>query len=212
MREDVGAPDLSTVLISLMKGPVYRDTHARTWDSLLTLRREVADYVAVIGLQVVVDEAEGYGFLRSRPSDSDDMQMPRLIARRSLPFHVSVLLALLRKRLAEFDATSAEPRLVLTREQIVEMLRLYLPESTNEAKMVDSIDIPINRVVGLGFMRRMGGQENAFEVRRILKAFVDGQWLSDFDRQLDEYLAELGKSHLDAAQDARTLVGEGDGE
>jgi hypothetical protein len=140
------------------------------------------------------------------------MQMPRLIARRSLPFHVSVLLALLRKRLAEFDATSAEPRLVLTREQIVEMLRLYLPESTNEAKMVDSIDIPINRVVGLGFMRRMGGQENAFEVLRILKAFVDGQWLSDFDRQLDEYLAELGKSHLDAAQDARTLVGEGDGE
>jgi hypothetical protein len=30
-----------------------------------------------------------------------------------------------------------------------------------------------------------------YEVRRILKAFVDGQWLADFDARLAEYAALL---------------------
>jgi len=28
---------------------------------------------------------------------------------------------------------------------------------------------------------------------RILKAYIDGQWLSEFDARLDEYLAELNR-------------------
>jgi hypothetical protein len=30
-----------------------------------------------------------------------------------------------------------------------------------------------------------------YEVRRILKAFVDGQWLADFDARLGEYREQL---------------------
>ena len=120
--------------------------------------------------------------------------MPRLVARRTLPFHVSVLLALLRKRLAEFDAANSDTRLILSREQIVEMMRLFLAESTNDARLVDTIDAHINKVVELGFLRRLRGEAEQFEVRRILRAFVDGHWLSDFDRELDEYLVRLGRS------------------
>jgi hypothetical protein len=32
-----------------------------------------------------------------------------------------------------------------------------------------------------------------YEVRRILKAFVDGQWLADFDARLAAYAAVLGE-------------------
>ncbi len=53
--------------------------------------------------------------------------LPRLIPRRALSFHVSLLLALLRKKLAEFDAQGGDTRLMLTREQIVEMVRVFLP-------------------------------------------------------------------------------------
>ncbi len=123
----------------------------------------------------------------------DGVELPRLVARRTLSFHVSVLLALLRKRLAEFDASSSETRLMLSRDQIVEMLRLFLPESTNEARLVDNIDTNINQVVDMGFLRRLRGEEDLFEVRRILKAYVDGQWLADFDARLDEYLDELSR-------------------
>jgi hypothetical protein len=185
-------PDLSTSVVQLMKGAVYRDTHDKAWQQLLQLQPQVRDYVEVLGLQVVIDEAEGYAFLRQRPVDEDDSnQIPRLVPRRSLSFHVSLLLALLRKKLAEFDAQSGDTRLMLTRAQIAEMLRVFLPATSNEARLLDQIDTHINKAVDLGFLRAAKSAEPVFEVRRILKAFVDGQWLADFDAKLAEYAAAL---------------------
>jgi hypothetical protein len=188
-------PDLPLAVTQLMKGVVYRDVHERAWRDLLQLQAQVRDYVAVIGLTVIIDEAEGYAFLRSRPeedgADSDRAAPPRLIARRSLSFHVSLLLALLRKKLAEFDASGSDTRLMLTRDQIAEMVRLFMPASSNEARLVDQIDSYIAKAVELGFLRQVRGQDSLFEVRRILKAFVDGQWLADFDQRLAGYAAQL---------------------
>jgi len=189
--------DLSLVLVHLMKGPLYRDTHDKLWGLLLQVRHQVSDFVTVLGLSVVIDEAEGYAYLRSRPIDDDTPEFPRLVVRRALSFHVSVLLALLRKRLAEFDASSADARLILSRDQMVEMLRLFMPDSTNDARLVDTIDAHINKAVELGFLRRLRDEQNLFEVRRILKAYVDAQWLSQFDARLDEYLTEL--SHVEGS-------------
>lgn len=185
------APAMSQTVVQLMKGVVYRDTHETVWQQLLRLQPRLRDYFDVMGLVVVLDEAEGYAYLQSRPETDDDSAPPRLVPRRSLSFHVSLLLALLRKKLAEFDATSSEARLILTRSQIVEMLRLFLPDSSNEARLVDSIDTQLNKVVDLGFLRRVKGQEQTYEVRRILKAFVDAQWLSELDRRLEEYADQL---------------------
>lgn len=184
-------PDLPTAVIQLMKGVVYRDTHDKAWQHLLQLQSQVRDHVAVLGLQVVIDDAEGYAFLRQRPAGEDDTQLPRLIPRRSLSFHVSLLLALLRKKLAEFDAQGGDTRLMLTRAQIAEMLRVFLPATSNEARLTDQIDANINKAVELGFLRPAKTAEPVYEVRRILKAFVDGQWLADFDSKLAEYAATL---------------------
>jgi hypothetical protein len=186
-------PDLPLAVTQLMKGVVYRDTHDRAWRYLLQLQPQVRDYVAVLGLQVVIDEAEGYAFLRQRPDDEavDNERLPRLIPRRSLSFHVSLLLALLRKKLAEFDAQGADTRLMLTREQIAEMVRVFLPSTSNEARLTDQIDTYVGKVVDLGFLRRVKNAEQVYEVRRILKAFVDGQWLAEFDARLAEYATLL---------------------
>ena len=196
-------PDLSSLVIPLLKGVIYRDeTGARNaglWSALLELQARVRDYVAVLGLELVLDEAEGYAFLRARDrEDESTTPLPRLVARRPLSFPVSLLLALLRKKLAEFDAGGGQDeegvRLVLSREDIVELLRVFLPEASNEARLMDRVDTDINKVVELGFLRRLkpvAGQPPAFEVRRILKAFVDAQWLADFDTRLAAYRAQL---------------------
>jgi hypothetical protein len=185
--------DLSLPVTQLMKGAVYRDTHERAWQHLLALQPQVRDYVAVMGLQVVIDEAEGYAFCRQRPPDEagDDAgtQLPRLIPRRPLSFHVSLLLALLRKKLAEFDAQGGDTRLMLSRDQIAETMRVFLPATPNEARLADKIDVYIGKAVDLGFLRPAKNAEPVFEVRRILKAFVDAQWLADFDAKLAEYAA-----------------------
>ena len=176
------------MVIQLYKGPVYRDTHERLWEPLMRLRSRVSDYVGILGLRLEVDESDGYAYLRSLPDDGGDAQYPRLVTRHTLPFHVSLLLALLRKRLAEFDASSSDARLILSRAQILEMLRLYLPNSSDEIRTAKTVDAHITRVEELGFLHRLRGDADQFEVRRIVRAFVDGQWLSDFDRRLDEYI------------------------
>lgn len=183
--------DLPLVVTSLMKGVVYQDQHEKIWNHLLPLRAQVSDYVETMGLMVVVDEAEGYAFLRSRPVSDDEQAVPRLVARRSLSFPVSLLLALLRKRLAQFDADNSDTRLILSRDQIVELIRVFLPANSNEARLVDQVDAHLSKVVDLGFLRRLPGEDNLFEVRRILKAFVDAQWLSEFSARLADYAAEI---------------------
>lgn len=192
------SPDLSTLAITLLKGVIYRTHDERLWSALLNLQARVRDYVSVIGLELVLDEAEGYAFLKSHSEGTEDEAMsklPRLIARRPLSFPVSLLLALLRKKLAEFDAGGGDTRLVLTRDEIVELLRLFMPDSSNEVKLIDQIDAHINKVADLGFLRRLklGSGPPSFEVQRIIKAFVNADWLSNFESQLASHQAEFAK-------------------
>lgn len=192
--------DLSVLLISLLKSVLYRENDERSWAALLNLQARVRDYAAVLNLELVLDEAEGYAFLKSRPEPADDdpaPRLPRLVARRPLSFPVSLLLALLRKKLAEFDAGGGDTRLVLGRDDIVELVRVFLPDGPNEAKLIDQIETTINKVVESGFLRKLkpGGALVAgpanYEVRRILKAFVDAQWLAEFDARLAIYQSQL---------------------
>jgi len=182
---------LSPVLIALFKGVLYQDRDPVIWQALLQRQDRARDYVGILGLELMLDESEGYAYLRHRPDAEGEPELPRLVPRRQLAYPVSLLLALLRKKLAENDASGADTRLVLSRDQIVEMVRLFTPDAANEARMMDRIDRDINKVVDLGFLRRLRGQDHQYEVRRILKGFVDGQWLSEFDQRLAQYRREL---------------------
>ncbi len=177
---------LSLVLVALMKGVVYRDTAPAIWHSLDQLQAQVRDHVAVIGLALELDDAEGFAFLRQQPA-TDGTDVPRLVARRQLGYPVSLLLALLRRKLAESDATTGETRVILSRDEIANLVRLFMPDTTNEARTLDRIDSHLKRVIELGFLRRLEGQEERFEIMRILKSFVDAQWLHVFDERLAAY-------------------------
>ena len=186
---------LSIAVVSLMKGIADRENDPVLWQSLSGIQARVRDYVAGLGLDLVLDEAEGYAYLRQRPAEEGEL--PRLVPRRQLGYQVSLMLALLRKKLAEFDATSGEPRLILGRNDIVELMRLFFADTANQVRMSDRINADINRVVDMGFLRRLRGADDKFEVRRILKAFVDAQWLADFDQRLAAY-----RSHASSEQAA----------
>jgi hypothetical protein len=192
--------DLSVLLINLLKSVLYRDGDERQWAALLNLQARVRDYAAVLNLDLVLDEAEGYAFLKSRAEPAEDdtaPRLPRLVARRPLSFPVSLLLALLRKKLAEFDAGGGDTRLVLSRDDIVELVRVFVPDGPNEARLIDQIESTINKVVELGFLHKLKAASSAatgpssYEVRRILKAFVDAQWLAEFDARLATYQSQL---------------------
>ncbi|BDT57471.1 hypothetical protein MasN3_09650 [Massilia varians] len=185
---------LGPILVALFQGVLYRENAAALWQGLLDLQARVRDYCAIIGLEMVLDEAEGYAYLRQRPRAQEESDMPRLVQRRPLSFPVSLILVLLRKKLAEFDAAGGDTRLVVSRDDIAEQMRLFLPETANEARLLDRMETHLNKVVELGFLRRLRGPDNQYEVRRILKAFVDAQWLDDFSKRLDTYASHAASA------------------
>ncbi len=179
--------ELQHILITLLKAVLYQERQPELWRDLLSLQGAVRDYFSQIGLLLFIDEAEGYAFLKQQQPEEGKHELPRLIQRRQLSYPLSLLLVLLRKKLIELDSEGGETRLILSREQLVDMILIFLPESSNEAKIVDSIDRHINRLCEYGFLRRLKGDESRYEVHRIIKAMVDADWLTDFNEKLREY-------------------------
>jgi hypothetical protein len=189
--------ELSPAVIALLKGVIYREGDEALWQQTLALQSAIRDYVAVLGLELVLDEAEGFAWLRNREGPEGEAPLPRLMTRRQLPYMVSLLLALLRKKLAETDSSGDGQRLILSRDELVDMVRVFLPAGGNEAKVSDQVMAAANRAEELGFIRRLRNQDRLFEVRRILKAFVDAQWLAEFDARLEGYLGHARASEAD---------------
>lgn len=197
MMDHTQEQPVGPVLVCLMRGVLYRDEHPDLWQTLTQHQVPVIDYVRVIGLDLQLDEDEGYAYLSQHlvdDSDEDEQAQasssrlqPRLIQRRALSYPVSLLCVLLRKRMIEHDTGGDQPRLIITRDEMVEMLRLFLPTQSDEARIVEQIDRQINKVEELGFLRKLKGKGDTYEVRRVLKALVDAQWLADLNEKLEAY-------------------------
>lgn len=180
------SPRLSPVLIYLLKGVLYRDQHPLVWNDLEALEGKVVDHFKLIGLDLQVDEAEGFAYLKQAQLQEDE-EMPRLIQRRPLSYPVSVLCVLLRKKVVEADAGGGGSRVVLTRDQIVEMMRLFSPQRADEAFTEDQIDGHIKKTVELDLLKPLKSDPPAFEVRPIIKALVDAEWLQNLDERIKAY-------------------------
>lgn len=98
--------------------------------------------------------------MRSLPENEGDEPLLRLVRRRALTYNASILLVLLRKRLMEFETTAGEGRLVLTTEQVVDMLRLFQSDSSNDARVVDQAGTTIRKAAELGFVKQLRGQSD----------------------------------------------------
>ncbi len=178
--------DYSRVLVRLLRGIIYREDDEGLWQSLLRRQGAIMDYFALLGLDLVVSEDEGYGFLKSSPEE-ERADIPKLIPRRQLSYPVSLILALLRRKFAEHDAAGNDPRLIMERDDLTKMAETFLEKGNNEVQWLSRFDGYLNRVQELGFIRYLEGDAKKIEVRRVLKVFVDAQWLSEFDKRLSEY-------------------------
>lgn len=190
---------LSQVLISLLKGVVYQHQQGALWLDLLSVLSEAQEYFSKIGLEIHVDELEGFAFLKQKAMvrESEQEEDPlnlKLISKRPFSYAVSLLCILLRKYLLEQDSQGGLVRPILTQEKIIGMMSLYLPEKNNEVRRVDQIETAINKVIECGFLRVLKQEEKIYEVQRIIKAFIDADWLNELDQKLEMY-HEYSNSH-----------------
>ena len=169
----------SLAAIALIKGIVYRSDQPIVWEYLNQNISSIESYFEKIGLEVYLDDAGGYAYLKQGESE-----LPKLARRQSLSFKVSFLLALLRGELARRE-DETEGDVVIAREEIAERFMLYLPEHNDEAKALKEIDGAISKAVELGFLKKLG--DGGYKIQPVLKSFVDANWLADFDRKMAEY-------------------------
>jgi len=183
--------DKSAVLIRLLKGPLYLHRHRDLWQVLLREQYAIRDYFQQIGLSLLLDEAEGYAFLKQQESDEEEtgQELPRLISRRSLSFAQTLLLVCLRKRLAEHDSEESAPRLIVNRQEIHQWLLPYFPEVGNEVKQRRELDALIKKIDEMGFLSPLPNHPDDFEVQRVLKAFVTAEQIVEFNQILAQRLA-----------------------
>ena len=176
----------SPVLIRLLQGTVYSDK-AELWNLLVTHKNAIREYFELIGLDLVVLDGEGMAFLRQKSSEEESESLPEIMQKRQLSYPQSILTVLLAERLYKFDTEGGNStRLVLNRDEIKNMLETFLPEKSNQAKLLDSIDSHINKLESFGFLKKL---QNAYdyEVRRILKARIDINKLQEIKGKLETY-------------------------
>ena len=118
---------------------------------------------------------------------------PKLIRRRPLTFHVSLLCLLLRKHLIENDQEGESTKAILSREEIDNLMKLHLKENTNEVNTQKQIDSAVRKVIDEGFLRQMKTDQEQYEVNRIIKAFINADQVSEWLERYKEYVKQSKK-------------------
>ena len=135
MSQGMLPPQAGQAAAHLLRGVVYSDRQEKVWQDILSFQPALREYLRVIGLELHLNEPEGFAFLRQCAAPEEDgggedggdeagSGMPRLIPRRQLSYALSVLCVLLRKKLLEADCTGGSTRVVVDLPQLVEELLL----------------------------------------------------------------------------------------
>lgn len=201
-EKDVGTDQqqISRMAIQLTKYPIYQDDdNGDQWRTLLRYRYEINKVFQPFNLSLIVDEEDGYAYLREQ-DESESTSGFRMTNRHALGFHESLLLVMLRRRLAEANVEST--RLLLSKEDLLEMMKPFFIESNNEVKIEKRILTVINNVVDIGCLKKLrGGEVEMFGVRPIIKTMINADKIQEI---LDSYHEYLGNKteNVDLLTDA----------
>ena len=184
----------TSVFIKLLKGSIEY-TEKSSWEKLLQYKTELIVLLQQLGLTLVLDEQDGYAFLKHAVSEEEDTTGISWIQRRPLTYDESVVLLLLREMMAEFEIGEATTReLLKKRREIKEYAELFFKENASRVKFLKEIDRLIDKAEENDFLDRVENHdipdEQRFRIKKIIKARVDSEVLEQFKQQLSSYAAK----------------------
>lgn len=182
----------SKAIVLLLKKTVEKGSPV--WDDILNYQVEIQDYLAVIGLELIVKRDEGFAFVKQIVFDDDTTL--NLVSRRQLGFEVSIVLIVLRQLLEDYDNNPTETQSfdrIITSGELKDEVRLFLPEGFNKVKLEKDLDRYIQTVVDLGFLKEVkrSGDEVRYRIHRIIKEKVTLEDLDMFKNKLEEYAGTI---------------------
>jgi hypothetical protein len=185
--------EYALALKCLIKGAAYReDTSA--WNQIITYTGAIRGFFEKLGLDVLVDEQEGFAFLKSLPTDEGKEPVGGLIVRRALSRNATALCAILREELHTWERSEREDQAcVLTRKQIREKMLPYTRLPEDDSKFHGLVDTAIGQACDSQLLRQVNSEkgndrrdEQQFQIQRIIKARLTIEDLNQIKNKLTQ--------------------------
>lgn len=178
--------------VRLLQGVVYHDD-GPVWDVVLRSQSRLEDYFAAIGLRLIIDEPEGFAYLRQLTSEDDGElpegyeTLPKLFRRIRLSYDATLLCVLLREELRRFEEEEVDnERCVVATAELFEQWKSFFAFEHDEVRLKRTLETALKKLEELKFVRPFGTKSDEWEVRRILKARLTAADLEKLKTELVE--------------------------
>ncbi|MDF1752458.1 MAG: DUF4194 domain-containing protein [Verrucomicrobiales bacterium] len=166
--------DSNLAAVKLLKGAVYSSDQP-AWGLTKTHRGELQAFFSRLGLRLVVDENDGFAYLRQLEDEEMDLegyeQLPRLVNRKPLTYEQTLLAIIMRDELRRFDGVMTDSvRCIVPAEQLYEAYRDFFSAAGDEKKVRDKFNSALNKLEQFGFVKKITPEPAEYEIRPILKA------------------------------------------
>lgn len=193
MELKIARAPFAAVIIKLLQGPVYADDK-NIWRELMGWQSAIQEYFGKIGIELVINEQDGFArVLQPDADEHDDDPLPRLMKKQTLNYEATLLAVILREGLEEFDIKSEGNKFYLTQKEIKERIELFYKEQTNKSKLWKDLSKPITSLLNIGILKLnredpANKDNNKYEVKRIIKAFISNEKLEEIMNKLHNYV------------------------
>ncbi len=180
----------ANVIIKLLQSVIYEDNR-KQWQELIGFQHQIRNYFAAIGVELVINESEGFAFL-SQPDEFEGevSGVARLVRRMPLTYEQTLLLVILREALEEFDVQNTDThKLFLTNRDMRERIEVFFGDRSDEIRLLEKLEQVVKSVADLGFLKEIEVQQyeegiRTFEVKRIVKAKINSEKLEEIKAKL----------------------------
>lgn len=193
MEIKIARAPFAAVIIKLLQGPVYADDK-NIWRELLGWQSAIQEYFGKIGMELIITEQDGFArVMQPETDENDDNPLPRLMKKQSLNYEATLLAVMLREGLEEFDVKSEGTKFYLTQKEIKERIELFYIEQTNKSKLWKDLSKPITSLINIGILKlnredTVNKDNNQYEIKRIIKAFISNDKLEEIKNKLSNYV------------------------
>ena len=193
METKIPRAPFAAVIIKLLQGPVYADDK-NIWRELQAWSSAIQEYFGKIGMTLEIAEQDGFArIMQPEAGENDETPLPRLMRKQSLTYEATLLAVILREGLEEFDIRSDGTKFYLTQKEIKERIELFYKEQSNKSKLWKDLSRPITSLLNIGVLKlnredAANKDNNQYEIKRIIKAFISNDKLEEIKNKLSNHV------------------------
>ena len=163
----------SLAAVRLLQGVVYAEEE-KVWNLVLGSKSPLQSYFSQLGLLLIVDESEGFAFLRQFEEDeypAGQAALPKLFRRVPMNYDATLLCVLLRDLLRQFEEEEVDnERCLVETTKLLADWKNFFPIDQDEVQKQKELRSALRKMEDLKLVRKFGDEPETWEVRRILKA------------------------------------------